>query len=160
MYLQNHFHSSLNLFLFDSIPLTFGTFPVVPKSIRVPHYLSSFVSGVSHNSTSKDLHNESAVSPTSNLFVKGENPFTTTSIHQRFYILGLDASISYNFELYILRSNVDLPKKSTSILFFKSRLTRLRLPAIYINSSISLFCYLIISSLFPTYLQIILEVYL
>ena len=158
MKLQNHFHSSLNLFLLNRFIWIFGTFPAGPKSIRVPHYLSSFVSGVSHNTTSKDLHNESAVSPTSNLFVKGGNSFTTASIHQRFYILGLDASISYYPKLYLLRSNVDLPRNPHRTYTFKSRLTRLRLPAIYINSSISLFCYLIISFLFPSSLQIILEV--
>ena len=70
MYLQNHFHSSLNLFLFDSIPLNFGTFPAVPKSIRVLHYSSSFDFGVFHNSTSNDLSSESAVTPISNWIEK------------------------------------------------------------------------------------------
>ena len=79
-------------------------------------------------------------------FVKGWNSYTTASIHQRFiFILGLDASISYYPKLYLLRSNVDLPRKSTSILFFKSRLTRLRLPAVYLSLSISLLCLTILS---------------
>ena len=56
----------------DSIPLNFGTFLSVPKSIRIPHYSSSFDSGAFHNSTSNDLSSESAVTPISNLIEKGE----------------------------------------------------------------------------------------
>ena len=78
MYLQNHFHSSLNLFLFDSIPLNFGTFPTVPKSIRIPHYSSSFDSVAFHNSASNDLSSESAVTPISNLIEKGGNSFAVS----------------------------------------------------------------------------------
>ena len=71
MYLQYHFHSSLNLFLFDSIPLNFGTFHTVPKSIRIPHYSSSFDSGAFHNSASNDLSSESVVTPISNWIENG-----------------------------------------------------------------------------------------
>ena len=63
---------------FDSIPLNFGTFPTVPKSIRIPHYSSSFDSGVTHNSASNDLSSESAITPISNLIEKGENSFAVS----------------------------------------------------------------------------------
>lgn len=59
-------------------------FPTVPKFIRVPYYLSSFYSGATHNSTSNDLYNESAVSPNFKWFIKGWNSFTMTSTYRRF----------------------------------------------------------------------------
>ena len=95
MYLQNHSHSSFNLFLWLN-SFEFWNVPSVPKFIRVLHYSSSFNSGAPHNSILNDIYNRSAVSPIFEWFEKGWNSFTigidlpeisVSSVYDAIYLL-------------------------------------------------------------------------